>query len=414
MQSSQMEDYEYLRETQITLARELVNYAFRNIPYYRRLLSRVDVASHAVRDFDDFAQIPISTKAMIRSVYPSQIYARKSWFDIKTKTSGSTGEPFECIVDGSGHCWRLASRELFNSWMGIGPEESWLRLGSDPASVRLRAYFFRREFQVPMAMTARSNFRWLVREIERIKPAGMFSAPSALALLASHIRDIGVKPAHRLKAIFSNEETLLDSQKDLISAEVSPNLFNRYGLREFGGFVAQDCEDHEGLHFNPFLVHVEVVTNNGSPASEGEIGRLILTDLRNYSMPLIRYDTGDIATGSSKCQCGRGFPHLGNVVGRQGDYMVTKLGLIPSIKVTDEFGIEFLRDVQTFQFTQFKSGKVLVKIVPTRTRNPAFEAEAACFLAKYLDDVEIQIVSEIESEPSRKRMIFKAASRDSS
>jgi phenylacetate-CoA ligase len=414
MESSQMEEFEDLIEAQLMLAKKLVNYAFRNIPYYGRLLSRVDIARQAVTDFVDFARIPISTKAMIRSAYPSEIYARKSWLDLKTSTSGSTGEPLECVVDGNSHGWRLASRELFDTWMGISPEESWLRLAKDPALVRLRGQFFRKEYQVPMAMTARSNFPKLLKQIERMKPAGIFGSASSLALLASHIQATGVKPAHTPKGIFSTEETLLNSQRNLIRREISPNLFNRYGLRESGGFVAQDCEKHNGLHFNPFLVHAEVITNDGTPANEGESGRLILTDLRNYSMPLIRYDTGDIATVGSKCECGRGFPHLGNIIGRQGDYMATKLGLIPSIKVTDDFGIGFLRNIHAFQFTQFQSGKVLVKVVPTRTRDPAFEVRARRFLAKYLADFEIQIVSEIESEPSGKKPIFKPASRDPS
>jgi phenylacetate-CoA ligase len=155
-------------------------------------------------------------------------------------------------------------------------------------------------------------------------------------------------------------------------------------------------------------VYAEVVGDDGELAQTGEAGRLVLTDLRNYSMPLIRYDTGDIASLGIGCGCERGFPILEKIIGRESEYALTRLGVLPSLKVTDEFGWKFLEYVQAFQFIQARDGRVLVKVVPSLTYNADSEDKVAGFLRNYFADYEVELVTEIRAEPSEKRRIFKA------
>jgi phenylacetate-CoA ligase len=408
MEASQWKKLEDLQRIQIDLMKSMVNYAATRVPYYANLLARCEVSPDTIRDFDDFAKIPISTKSMIRSAYPTQIYTKSSWFDLKAETSGSTGEPFESVVDGKSHGWRLASRYLFDSWMGIRPGEPWRRIARDPsASVRLRSRVFNAEVQVSMRKTTRPTFVEIVKKIDRNKPSGLSGAPSSLALLAGHIRDTGVTPSHKLKGVYSTMENLLTSQRNLISALLSPNLFNRYGLREFGGYVAQDCESHGGLHINPFLVYAEVAKGDGCLARPGEVGKLVITDLRNYAMPLIRYDTGDHAATGVECQCGRGFPVLAQIVGRESEYILTKYGTLSSLLVTDQFNMNFGKYLQAFQFIQARNGKVRVRIVRAETQNERFDKEVARFLASFLTDFQVDSVPEIRPDRSGKRPVFK-------
>jgi phenylacetate-CoA ligase len=63
-------------------------------------------------------------------------------------------------------------------------------------------------------------------------------------------------------------------------------------------------------------VLVEVLDERGAPCPPGKIGRVVVTALHNFAMPLIRYELGDLAEVGSACSCGRGLPVLRRILGR--------------------------------------------------------------------------------------------------
>lgn len=83
-----------------------------------------------------------------------------------------------------------------------------------------------------------------------------------------------------------------------------------YGCPELSG-IAHECEAHDGHHVAAESYIVEVV-NGHLPARPGEEGEIVVTDLNSFSVPLIRYRTGDRATAMEQtaCRCGRGLPKL--------------------------------------------------------------------------------------------------------
>lgn len=62
---------------------------------------------------------------------------------------------------------------------------------------------------------------------------------------------------------------------------------------------------------------VEVLDEAGQPCKPSQVGRVVITSLHNYAMPLIRYEIGDFAEQGRFCDCGRGLPVLNRIVGRQ-------------------------------------------------------------------------------------------------
>ncbi len=60
----------------------------------------------------------------------------------------------------------------------------------------------------------------------------------------------------------------------------------------------------------------EVLREDGSACAPGETGRVVVTSLHNFVMPLIRYELGDYATLGEPCECGRGLPVLTRIDGR--------------------------------------------------------------------------------------------------
>jgi phenylacetate-CoA ligase len=412
MQRRQWDKPQNLQQDQLTLLRLVVGNAARQVPYYSNLFKNSGFSPSEIRDLDDFGRIPVSTKSMIRRAYPDQVYNRSSWLDMKVSTSGSTGEPFEAILDGKNHGWRLASRYLFDSWMGIAPGERWIHIfGHSRLTQRLRRHLLQGELQVAADLTSKERFSEIIRLLVNYKPSGMSGVSTSLALLAKHMQDAGISFTDKLRGVFSCAEMLSHDQKQLISSVLSTNLYDRYGLRE-SAYIAQDCEYHRGLHINSLLVYAEVVAGDRM-AAPGEAGKLIITDLRNNAMPLIRYDTGDLASIEEECECGRGFPMLGELFGRENDYIATRFGLLPALAVMSKLGNQFVQFIHDFQLATSQNGNVLVRIVPTHLWTPQVEARVTAFLAGYFEDFNVKLVTEIKPEPSGKKPMLKSlGSRD--
>lgn len=62
------------------------------------------------------------------------------------------------------------------------------------------------------------------------------------------------------------------------------------------GIIAQEGDDWmDGYRINRAGVHVEILELGADvPVETGEVGRIVVTDLHNLGMPIIRYDTGDV------------------------------------------------------------------------------------------------------------------------
>ena len=136
------------------------------------------------------------------------------------------------------------------------------------------------------------------------QPNILLGYSNSLYFLAKHFSENDIQGVH-LRGIICGGETLTPEARKLLESVFKAKVFLRYGSREFD-IIASEC-DHGGLHVNDDNLLVEVLKEPGK-----KTGRILVTDLNNYAMPLIRYDTEDIAsTISGSCPCGRGLSLLG-------------------------------------------------------------------------------------------------------
>ena len=139
------------------------------------------------------------------------------------------------------------------------------------------------------------------------------------------------------RGIITSAGTLYPEMKELIEEVFHTKVYNRYGSREVGD-MACSCEKDEGLHLNIFNQYVEILNDKLELCKPGEIGKVYVTTLNNYSMPLIRYDIGDMAipAKNEQCSCGRGLPLIEKVVGRTGSMIKTKKGVFINVVFSKE------------------------------------------------------------------------------
>src|SRR5262249_8028755 len=145
---------------------------------------------------------------------------------------------------------------------------------------------------------------------------------------------------YRPRGIITSAMVLHNWQRRVIEEVFACRVTNRYGCEEVS-LIACECERHEGLHVNADNLLVEVL-RDGRPAAPGEPGSVVVTDLSNRAMPLLRYQVGDVAVATDRlCPCGRGLPLLERIEGREADYVVTPSGrLISGISLTENFAVQ--------------------------------------------------------------------------
>jgi len=315
--------------------------------------------------------LPILTKGLIKENFNEIVSSKHYDSRWKKSTGGSTGEPLHFAYSKESYGWRVAMSKRGYAWAGAMP-------GSKQAyiwGIQLGhvGYFKRMKERLHHAIDRQLYFNSFdfdekamsqcLHSLNHFKPAAIIGYTNPLYNLALFIDDnskIGFTP----KGVICAAEKVFPYQREVIERVFGAKVFNTYGSREFM-LIASECERHEGLHISAENLIVEIIKDDGTPAKEGETGRIIITDLHNFGMPFIRYEIGDLGIATSKtCQCGRGLPLIADVVGRSLDVIRTPEGKI----VPGEFFPHLMKDfpeISRFQVVQEKLDLLIIKLVPT-------------------------------------------------
>ncbi len=206
-----------------------------------------------------------------------------------------------------------------------------------------------------------------IEAINNFKPHTLKAVPIYLYLLANHIVDMKLEPPRIKGGLMPMGGSMTPYMKQVVESAFKSRVHEDYGCAEVGG-IATECTHQNGLHPFNKLFHVEVVRHN-LPVGHGEIGKVMITDICNYSMPLIRYDIGDVAVCyNNKCKCGITSPRI--VV--QGKIQDCLLGINGEILVHDTIVDTFLRrdDITSLQIEMQNEDELLVNIVPKGSTEP--------------------------------------------
>ncbi len=358
---------EVVRANQLRRLGELLRHAEAHVPYYREALRAAGVEARAVRSWDDFAAVPLLSKDDIRAnakrlladnVPPEALHRKK--------TSGSTGVSLELFVDDASMQWKRACTVRFDQWSGWRFGERIGALWGNPhyrkswrGHVR-NALLERTTFLDTLKMdeAAMARFHDALR---RCRPTLLYGHAHSLYLFARYLKKtarLDIRP----KGIVSTAMTLHDFERRLIEEVFAAPVTNRYGCEEVS-LIACECRAHRGLHLNLDTVVVEFL-RDGRPVAPGEPGAVVVTDLTNRAMPLIRYKVGDVAVPSKRsCTCGCTYPLMESVEGRIADYVTTPEGdLVSGISLTENFALH-LGGVKQMQIVQERIDRLVLRLV---------------------------------------------------
>jgi phenylacetate-CoA ligase len=411
--SSQFLSPDELKRRQEEKLRAIVGHAFAHVPFYRESFVARDVGPEDIRRIDDLARLPIVSREDIRRNFPAKMTAgnissRRRRLD---RTSGSTGIPLEFFQDRDGRDLRLASFLLFDSWAGIRPGDRSVHIGA-PQPFSLRSAMFdrlrgRRSISV-FDLDSRT-IALVLKGLKRLKPALIEGYASAIHLLALAVIQHGQGP--RPRAVVATSDML--PSREVVERAFACPVFNRYGNREMGGALAQNCPEGQGLHINSEICVVEVVDEAGRPAAPGQVGRVLLTDLTNQVMPFIRYDSGDMAAAGGSCSCGRGFPLLSRVEGRSSECLVLPGGrLLSPVAFSHYLFVShgYTEHILKYQAEQTGPKNLCFRFVPVGEASESLMRGVRADLARLLGPgltIDVEAVEDIPAEPGGKQAVLK-------
>ncbi|MGY5450735.1 phenylacetate--CoA ligase family protein [Agarivorans sp. MS3-6] len=347
---------------------KLLTHAFQNTQYYPRVWAEAGISDvRDIANLSDFQQLPIVTKNDIKQYY-AEFVSVKHPNNIRKSTGGSTGQPFHFELDLNSNTRREAVMWRGYGWLGAGLGQKTLYLwGADlgqPSRFKviknaLYHGFYNRKMLNSFAMN-NSNKQQYVDDINGYQPTAVVSYVNPLFELARFINDNKIK-VWRPKTILTGAEPLHDFQREEIERAFNAPVYNTFGCREFM-LMAADCQEHRQLHINIDHLVVETIDDRGN-ALTGSSGDLLVTDLYNYGMPLIRYVNGDRATlVEQACSCGNPLPIMSSIDGRKLDIIKTPSGGSIPGELFPHLFKEFA-GISRFQIIQQQLDQITMKIV---------------------------------------------------
>lgn len=397
---------EHIRALQETRLRALVKHAYRHVPYYRDHFDRLGIDPDEIRHLEDLPRLPLLTKDALRRNLHFDLLsdAHDKLRMLPITTSGASGEPLTVYADRTQLEMRWAAALRSQEWTGyrFGDRQVQLLSSASDSSrlqrwrARLDAFLSRRTVASAMDLS-RAGIDRGVEVLRRNRPAVVNGDAETLHLLAQylqHQRVDGLRPA----AVTSSEQTLSPESRAVIEEAFGAAVFDRYTSRELGE-IAHECEQHRGYHVNAECFIVEILCGD-RPARPGETGDVVVTDLTNLSVPLIRYAIGDRATAvDPRCPCGRGLPLIGPIQGRaQAIIAGTDGRAVPGMFFADLLR-EYGHVVRQFKVVQERAGVIHFFIVKGPRFSPKLlDGILSLFRASLGDDlrIEVHIVDRID------------------
>ena len=354
----------------------LLDHAYENVPYYRRIFDERGLVPADIRTPGDLALLPFLTKEIVQANL-ADLKARnypESAFEY-VRTSGSTGTPMGFYYE------RGTSRAKEWAFMKV----QWDRVGyrftdrcvvlrghvvnpaSDGACWR-KALFGRWLIMSSHLMTEETLPAYIDR-IRRFRPRFIQAYPSTAVVLARYMREHEIEPFPTVQAVLCGSENLYPWQRSLLAGAFGCRVFSWYGNSE-QTVLAGECEESPHYHIFPEYGVVELIGRDGRPVERpGEAGEVVATNLTNFVCPLIRYRTMDVAVATDeRCSCGRQYPLLERVEGRLQEFIVTRSGHLISVTPINYESGAFER-IRQFQMCQEEMGELIMRIVrkPTYT-----------------------------------------------
>jgi phenylacetate-CoA ligase len=347
---------------------DLVTHCYDTVPYYQRVMQERGLRPADITSPVDLRKLPVLSRAKL-AAHRDEL--RSTQADLKTLqvnySSGSTGIRAEFSQDQDFRLWMRAHQLRTYAWCDnwrLG-EPFVLLWGSEiywnlkqPIERFENRLVNRREFNT-FRLSPELISRFL-KELTRFRPVLVSTYSNAIHLITREAEQRGMH-IEGLRAVQATSEPLPPSLRENIIRTLNCAVYDKYGMRE-SNVVSHESPDHDGMLIQAENVVVEVVDDEFQPCPEGSLGRVVVTTLNNRSMPLLRYETSDVASLLPRSPGAvLPFPRMSSVAGRLQDLI-----LVPGRGHVDSYLFSYLLmrqpQIRWFQVVQERPEALILRL----------------------------------------------------
>ncbi len=366
-----------IEHEQFELLGLLLAHALRQVPFYGERLAAIGYAPEQTLTREFWQRLPVLTRAEVQGGFESlQSRTLPPGMRVagEVHTSGSTGRPIRVIkteveqllweaLTLRDHRWHrrdyngtLAGIRWYADGVAAPPDgQRWPNWGAPVSHVSPSGP------SCGFSITASSaqQARWL----GAVQPDYLVVFPSLLPDLARECKKQGIELS-RLKHIRTVSECVDAATRVLCREAWGVPVHDIYSAQEVG-YIALQCPDSDNYHLQSESAYVEIINDLNEPCNAGEIGRVVVTPLYNFAMPLLRYANGDYAQAGAACACGRGLPVITRIAGRTRNMLTLPDGkrLWPRLS---ELRYSEILPVEQFQLVQKSLSVLELRLVAAR------------------------------------------------
>jgi len=361
---SQREIMEYQYAQLLALA----HFSAQASPYFRERISKANLTAADLSTPEGLRKLPPLTRLELQqhaeAIYSERVPTAHLPMS-EAKSSGSTGQPVVMR--------KTSLNDLFWS-ANIMREHFWHRRDFRGKTLNVRAANTTPTLQEDWGSPVNIYFKsgqvmnvpvtyspeQLAGIISEFQPNNLIIYPSALKALATFCEERKISITC-LNHIWCVGETLYPEVRSHAEAIFGAKVEDDYSCNEIG-IMALQCPESGHYHVMAETIILEILRDDGTSCEEGEVGKVVVTDLQNYATPMIRYEIGDYAEMGGTCRCGRGLPLLKRLSGRRRNLVANPDGrrYFPALAVA-MFGSGL--PIRQFQVIQHALDDVEAKLV---------------------------------------------------
>ncbi len=304
---------------------KILKHAVETVGYYKE--------NESYKTLEDF---PIVNKNIIRSSFED--FQSKKYLELPksiVSTSGSTGTPFKVYQDNRKKIRNIADNIVFSEKVGfkIGYRLTYFRLWNAFEKKGILTRWIQNIVPIDVFdLKKKTVMDTIISNLTKSTSSNSWLGyASAYQEICKYLDQKKALPiANNLKSIIAISEKLNDYTKQAIYTYFGIKVISRYSNVENGIIAQQFLGEQEYFEINEASYVVEVLEfDSDKKVKDGESGRIVITDLFNYAMPMIRYDTGDVGVIGNKDSK----VILTNITGRKIDLIYDTTGEIISVNL---------------------------------------------------------------------------------
>lgn len=394
---------EYVKKYQFRKLQNLINFAWNNIPFYRKYWENEGFNPSCFMKIEDVQKIPYLDKNMVRQNLEEMLPKYTNQCNLSlVSTGGTTGMPMKFYIDNYKARAKELAYQLFVNYNYFGYKQCLDRVvvlrGNRVKDCLIENGIFW-QFDIFENALIMSSFHLTSEtycdyrnKLIKFSPRYIKAYPSSIVALCLLIKKHGGIQIPKLKGVICSSENIYDWQRVLVKEVLGVRIYSYYGHSE-KSVLGYQCNELSYTKFSPYYGFTEFINNTNEYCKvDNEVGQVVVTSFDNKYFPFIRYKTEDLIEYANYDSF-----VVKRILGRKQEFVYNKNHDSILFTCADEIFWD-VEGIVAYQYLQNEYGKLTILLqADTEIQNSILEKIKEEAFRVFVDfDVKVIQVSHIE------------------